>query len=158
MRDAPDLSFYAGDPEVTRYLSFPTQQNIEEAEFFLNKLEGDRQAGRAEAYAIRTRREDRVLGSIAIGLDAHGATLGYCLARGYWGQGIATEALARVLDWLLGPGGLSRAAGFHHIDNTASGRVMEKAGMVLEGTLKRYAVFPNLGPEPADCLLYAKTR
>lgn len=158
LRDAPDLWFYASDPEVTRYLSFPTHQSIEDAEGFLTRLESDRKAGRGESFAIRQRRDDRVLGSIGMDLDEHGATLGYCLARDYWGQGIASEALARVLDWLLGPGGLFRASAYHHVDNAASGRVMQKAGMVLEGRLKRYALFPNLGSEPAECLLYAKTR
>jgi [ribosomal protein S5]-alanine N-acetyltransferase len=33
---------------------------------------------------------------------------------------------------------------------------LERAGFVLEGRLARYAVFPTMGPEPQDSLLYAK--
>ncbi|HEX2285728.1 MAG TPA: N-acetyltransferase, partial [Mycobacterium sp.] len=32
----------------------------------------------------------------------------------------------------------------------------ERAGLPLEGRLVRYAMFPNLSPEPQDCLLFAK--
>jgi [ribosomal protein S5]-alanine N-acetyltransferase len=43
-----------------------------------------------------------------------------------------------------------------HVDNTASGRVLVNAGMTLKGRLARYAVLPNVGPEPQDCLMFAK--
>ncbi|MDG2167667.1 MAG: GNAT family protein [Opitutales bacterium] len=44
------------------------------------------------------------------------------------------------------------------IENPASGRVMEKAGLSLEGTFKRYDIHPNMGDEPRDVHSYAKTR
>ena len=34
--------------------------------------------------------------------------------------------------------------------------IMSEVAQALEGRLARYAVFPNLGPEPRDCLLFAK--
>jgi [ribosomal protein S5]-alanine N-acetyltransferase len=43
-------------------------------------------------------------------------------------------------------------------DNVASGRVLEKVGMQYDGTLRRCAVRPNLGPEPRDAHLYARVR
>jgi hypothetical protein len=36
-----------------------------------------------------------------------------------------------------------------------SARVLERAGLALEGRLVRYAMFPNLSAEPQDCLLFA---
>lgn len=44
------------------------------------------------------------------------------------------------------------------LDNPASARVMEKAGMKFEGLLRRYMVHPNINEEPRDCLMYAATR
>jgi RimJ/RimL family protein N-acetyltransferase len=35
---------------------------------------------------------------------------------------------------------------------------MEKAGFAFEGVLRRWLVFPNLGPEPRDCRMYARVR
>ena len=44
------------------------------------------------------------------------------------------------------------------VENPASARVMEKAGMIREGVLKRWHVCPTIGYEPRDCYVYAKTR
>jgi RimJ/RimL family protein N-acetyltransferase len=44
------------------------------------------------------------------------------------------------------------------VDNAASVRVLEKAGMQREGLLRRFGVHPNTGPESRDCLLYARVR
>jgi RimJ/RimL family protein N-acetyltransferase len=43
-----------------------------------------------------------------------------------------------------------------HVDNERSARLLLRAGFLLEGRLTRHAVYPNLGPEPRDSLLYAK--
>jgi len=43
-----------------------------------------------------------------------------------------------------------------HVDNERSTRVLERAGFVMEGRLARHAVYPTMGPEPQDSLLYAK--
>jgi RimJ/RimL family protein N-acetyltransferase len=44
------------------------------------------------------------------------------------------------------------------VENVASARVLEKVGMVREGVLRRYIVHPNIGPEPRDSIVYARTR
>ena len=44
------------------------------------------------------------------------------------------------------------------VENAGSIRVLEKAGLSLEGTLRRWAVRPNLSPEPRDALVYSKIR
>ena len=35
---------------------------------------------------------------------------------------------------------------------------MEKAGLTFEGVFRRYAVHPNLSPEPRDCRIYARVK
>ena len=35
-------------------------------------------------------------------------------------------------------------------------RVLERSGLVYEGRLARYAMFPNISTEPQDVLQYAK--
>ncbi len=46
------------------------------------------------------------------------------------------EALKAVMDYLFDVVGLNRVAACHDANNAKSGRVMEKAGMKLEGTLR----------------------
>jgi RimJ/RimL family protein N-acetyltransferase len=45
-----------------------------------------------------------------------------------------------------------------HAEHAASVRVMEKAGLAREALLRRWHVFPNLGPDPRDCIVCAKVR
>ncbi|HEX7826046.1 MAG TPA: GNAT family protein, partial [Mycobacterium sp.] len=49
-----------------------------------------------------------------------------------------------------------RVSAYCHVDNPGSAGVLRRCGLTLEGRLVRYAVFPNLGPEPQDCLMFGK--
>jgi len=66
--------------------------------------------------------------------------VGYILSKDYWRQGLMTEALKAVLNYLLQDAGFNRVAAKFVTANPASGRVMAKAGMSYEGTF-RQAVF-----------------
>lgn len=83
---------------------------------------------------------------------------GYVLARPQWGQGLMAEALRFGVDWALSQPEVFRAYSFCDVENPASARVMEKAGMAREGILRRYHTCPNLSPEPRDCILCARVR
>ncbi len=77
------------------------------------------------------------------------------LARDAWGQGYATKALRAIVEVARGAGAL-RLQAFCHPDHAASRRVLEKAGFAREGTLRRYAEFPNLSPgELLDVVCFA---
>jgi RimJ/RimL family protein N-acetyltransferase len=53
---------------------------------------------------------------------------------------------------------LWRVQAYCDVEHRASARVLEKAGLTLEATMRRYLVLPNLGTEPRDVFLYAKVR
>jgi RimJ/RimL family protein N-acetyltransferase len=77
------------------------------------------------------------------------------LAYDAWGAGYATEALAAIRDRAADLG-VERVYALCHPDHRASARVLEKCGFLSEGTLHRYAHFPNLAPgAPSDVLCYA---
>jgi ribosomal-protein-alanine N-acetyltransferase len=83
---------------------------------------------------------------------------GYVLDRSFWGRGLMPEALRFAVDWALAQPEVFRAYAFCDVDNPSSARVMEKAGMIREGVLRRWHVCPNIGPDPRDCILCAKVR
>jgi [ribosomal protein S5]-alanine N-acetyltransferase len=58
--------------------------------------------------------------------------IGYRLARGFWGRGLATEAARAVLDYALGVLGLPRLVSIIDARNGASIRVAEKTGLRYE--------------------------
>ena len=72
------------------------------------------------------------------------ADVGYCIGKAYWGRGIMPEALKAVIKYLFEEVGLNRIAACHDVNNPKSGRVMDKAGMKLEGIWRR-AGKNNLG-------------
>jgi RimJ/RimL family protein N-acetyltransferase len=68
------------------------------------------------------------------------AEIGYWLAEPFWGRGIATEALVAMTGHAIAAHRLTRIYALPFAWNTASCRVLEKAGYVLEGRLRRSAI------------------
>lgn len=68
------------------------------------------------------------------------AEVGYWLAEPFWGRGITSEALAAVTRYAIEQHQLTRLFAVPFAYNTASCRVLEKAGYVLEGRLRRSAI------------------
>ena len=159
--DAPEVfAAYASDPEVTRYLAWRHYTDPELLRTFLAGVARtwSEEEGRHYAWLLSRRDAPGVIGSIGVNFDAHRAMLGYVLARSCWGQGLMVEAVRYVSAWALAQPALYRVWAFCDVENTASARVLEKAGFAPEGRLRRWHVCPTLGPEPRDCLVYARVR
>ena len=90
--------------------------------------------------------------------DRFKAGIGYVLARAYWGQGLMPEAVSAVVSLILADASMYRVEAFCDIENTASARTLEKAGMLREGVMRRFIIHPSLSGEPRDCYLYALTK
>ena len=86
----------------------------------------------------------------------HIIDFGYYLGRPWWGQGFMSEAVGLLVDKAQRDPTVYRVSAYCHVDNTASAAVLRRAGLEFEGRLTRYAVLPNISPEPQDCLLFAK--
>ena len=99
-----------------------------------------------------------LLGSIGGAIQSHRVQFGYCLASDAWGHGYATEAARAFVAEITADPTIWRIQAYCDVENVASARVLEKAGLTLEGTLRRHLVLPNLGNEPRDVLCYAKVR
>ncbi len=83
------------------------------------------------------------------------AEIEYVAGEKAQGHGYITEALKRVIQYLIQEIGYYRIEGVCNIENTASARVMEKAGMVLEGTLRGRALNLNEAGNPGDLRIYS---
>ncbi len=62
--------------------------------------------------------------------------VGYWIGVDFWGMGIATECLRAVLNFASEFKIARFVFGTHFADNPASGRTMEKAGMISEGEVE----------------------
>ena len=157
-RDAKAVfSRYASDPEVTRFVGWPTHRSIAQTRAFLAFSETEWARWPAGPYLIESRDDGRVLGSTGLNFETrHRAATGYVLARDAWGLGFATEALRAMVALAAGLG-VRRLHALCHPEHVASRHVLEKGGFDLEGRLRRHTEFPNLQPgESADVLCYVR--
>lgn len=158
MTDATSVYAYASDPEVTRYLSFPTHRSVADAEQFLARCTVRWDSGREFCWLITLKGANEAVGSIACRMGSHGADIGYVLAKAHWRRGFMPEAARAIVDWISAQPAIHRVWSFCDVENAASVRVMEKVGMAREGILRKWFVHPNLSPIPRDCYVYAVVR
>jgi RimJ/RimL family protein N-acetyltransferase len=86
-------------------------------------------------------------------VERFSAEIGYWLGEQYWGRGIVTEALRLVTEHAFSAFNVLRLFALPFADNPGSIRVLEKAGYVCEGTLRRSSV--KFG-QPRDQLMYSR--
>ncbi len=123
------------DPEVMFYINAgaPTPREDVETEVLPAFLRHYRRWPGYGFWAIVRRSDGEFLGWVHLRPD-HGAPddepeLGYRLRRIAWGRGYATEAARAVLDRAFADFGARRVVANTMTVNTASRRVMEKAGL-----------------------------
>jgi RimJ/RimL family protein N-acetyltransferase len=152
------LESYACDPEVTRYLAWRPLQSLEEAEKAIrSRVEGWRK-GVSFSWTILLKEDGTLVGTISLRPQGMRLNMGFVVARPYWGRGYTTEAARSVVEWALAEPGVYRVSAVCDTENLASARVLEKIGMQLEGTLRRWDVHPNISDAPRDCLCYAAVK
>lgn len=150
---------YSADPEVTRFLGWTPHRDAAETRAFLACVtsEWDEAAG-FPAVVVARAAPCKILGMFHPRVMGSRISYGYVLARRAWGRGCASEILSALVQDALSHPAIFRTEAFCDTRNHASARVIEKAGMVHEGVLRRYFIHPNIATEPTDCLLYARTR
>jgi len=149
---------YAQDREVTRHLLWQPHSSVETTREFLEQCKKWWEAATVFPYVITRRTDRELLGMIDCRLHGHRAAFGYVLARRYWGEGLMHEALSALIPVALALPFIFRVEATCDVENRASARTLEKAGLVREGLLRRYTINPNISPEPRDSLMYAITK
>lgn len=131
---------WASDPKVTKYLMWPTHTNSSISEDVVKDWVDSYQKLDYYQWAIVLKNEgDTSIGCIAA-VDSNETVsmlhIGYCLGSSWWHQGITSEALKAVIDFLFEEVGALRIESRHDPHNPNSGAVMKKCGMQYEGTLR----------------------
>lgn len=139
--DRSSLIQHANSPNVALNLrdSFPSPYTEDDAITWLEQMTGPL-AGRHWAIDV----EGAAVGGIGLTPedDLHQGTteIGYWLGEAWWGRGIATAAVATLTRHALTRLGFRRVYATTLLRNAASQRVLEKAGYVREGVLRRSAI------------------
>ena len=145
----------ARDPQVTKYLMWTPHPDVAATRRVitekLNVSADDR------TWVIALRHSDDVVGMTSCRRAArHSVEIGSCIGRRWWGKGLMTEVLTILIAALEADRDVYRVWATCNVENERSAQLLERFGFVQEGRLARHAVYPNLGPEPRDSLLYAK--
>ncbi|MBL8743517.1 MAG: GNAT family N-acetyltransferase, partial [Myxococcales bacterium] len=142
--DVPALFEVFGDPEVTRYWSFSAYERIEQAADLFGRIEQHFAEKTLFQWGIAETASGRVIGTTTlyqVDLRHRRGEIGFALRRDRWGQGLAGEAVARLIDFAFDELALHRLEADADPRNSASLALLERAGFRREGLLReRYHV------------------
>ena len=140
LNDAEAVFAYASNSEVSRYTLWETHRSIEDSRAFLEFATQKYENGGEPDWGIVYRGNGWLVGACGLvnwEAEHARAEVGFVLSREYWGRGLMSEAVRAILRFGFERMNLNRIEARCIAENAASARVMEKAGMVYEGTLRQ---------------------
>jgi len=153
--DAPAIAKHANNRGVWLNLrdAFPHPYGVKDAELWIELLRSEQTRCN---FIIDVNGE--AAGGIGLkrGSDVErvSAELGYWLGEEYWNRGIMSEAVKAISDYGFAHLKLTRIYALPMAHNAASFRVLEKAGFVREGILRRACIKDG---KILDMAMYART-
>ena len=150
--DTDDMYEYACRQDVTKYLTWRPHPDRDYTREYLQYLGSRYASGMFYDWAVIYEPDCKMVGTCgftSFNCTSDSAEVGYVLNPEYWGKGIATEALSRVLEFGFENMGLHRIEARFIQENERSRRVMEKVGMTFEGVMREgmliKGVYQNIG-------------
>ncbi len=154
VKDQPLISAASHDPETQRWLDdepIPTSG----PPIFPDPLATWAQGKRAP-FVIADSATDRALGLISLRVIADGTgSVGVSVFPEGRGQGVGPAALRLVARWAIVESGFQRVEAEADVANTASRRMIEKAGFTREGILRAHCETHGVRH---DCEMFALVR
>lgn len=133
----PMYENWASDPEVTRFLTWPVHTSPEISATVIQSWMDGYSSQSFYQWAITLKDQgNEPIGSISVvslNEENREAEIGYCLGRPWWHQGIMTEALQAVIDYLINLVGVTTIVANYDTRNPNSGAVMRKCNMIFDG-------------------------
>lgn len=142
LSDADEVQRLAGDRAVAdTTLNIPHPYEDGMAEEWIATHRPRFEAGELLNFAVVLRKQNELIGAVGLQIDRRDdrAMLGFWIAKAHWGKGCCTEAGQAVLEYAFAELDLNRICASHLTRNPASGRVMQKLGMVHEGCGRQHA-------------------
>jgi RimJ/RimL family protein N-acetyltransferase len=151
--DGPRVQQLAGDRAIAATtMNIPHPYPDGAAEEWIATHRETFDSGKGANFAVTLRSTGELIGGCGLVIrEIHKrAELGYYIGKQYWGNGYATEAAKAVIQYAFSRG-IHRVFAEHYHTNPASGRVLQKAGMKHEGTLRQHMIKWD---QPMDCEVY----
>ncbi len=151
LSDAPDVQRLAGNwaiADTTLNVPHPYEDGMAEA--WISTHQAKFEAGELVVFAITLKADSELVGAIGFQVDRSfdRAELGYWIGEPFWGLGYCTEAATSIVEYGFAKLELFRLHAGHLERNPASGRVLQKIGMLKEGIarqhIKKWGKFEDL--------------
>ena len=158
IEDKTDLAENLNNMNILNNLrdGLPYPYTEDDAEDFIQAMLS---ADKDKTFAFAITLNDKVIGSIGVfrqeNIHYRTAEIGYYIGEKYWGKGYMTKAVKLTCDFVFSNTDIIRIFAEPFAYNTASCRVLEKAGFVFEGILKSNAVKNG---SIVDMKMYAKVK
>lgn len=147
LADAPALVEMNRQPDMLRFVNEDRAETLTEAVCWIEEQQRYLSEHGYGICALEERKSGGLIGFTGLATPTFlpevlpATDIGWRIRRELWNLGLATEAARAVLDWAHGPLRLPEVLAISNAKNTASIRVMEKAGMVFS----RAASIPETG-------------
>jgi len=140
--DFKSIHTYASKPDVTRYLPFGPNNEMDTQLFLKKVMDYQFQNPRCDyEFAVVLKKNNTLIGGCGIhvtSINNKEGSIGYCYDNEYWGKGYASESTKAIINFGFHKLNLHRIFGTCHPDNMGSAKVMEKVGMIKEGCLREH--------------------
>ena len=140
MEDAEEVyKNYGSDPEVGKYIAYRPCKTIESSIAFVS-IHEIQYLEVPDFYGWAVDLNGEVVGSVGlfhINKEEGSCEIGMSLGSKWWNNGYMTEAVSALIKFAFEEMEAKRVYGSHHIDNKASGRVMQKCGMKFVETVEK---------------------
>lgn len=141
LSDAADVLLFRSDPHVQRY-NGPVYESLEDARASIQETYTELEKQEGISWAVTLKQEDRAIGHFGFhswNQYHRRAEVGYDLARAYWGQRIASEALRAILRFGFERLNLNHIYAGTIADNHESVRLLENIGFHRDGTRRKFS-------------------
>lgn len=142
-------------PSVTKFLTWEAHESIERTRSFIASVMAKYDAGQPTQWAITLKDGGTVIGTVGFGLfhfHHRKAEITALLSPAYAAMGYMSEAMNRVIVYCRDDLRLNRVEGTPEVDHRASEKMLLKAGMTYEGTMRKYTMRKGIA---RDCKMYA---
>ena len=136
--DIADIVEYANNPVIAETtLNIPHPYTEQDAINWLSKGYLGFSDKSEYSFGIEVKATGTFIGGIGLKVNKrfNRAEIGYWLGEPFWNQGFGTEALKPILKFGFESLMLHKIEAHYLVTNVASGRIMDKNGMIREGEL-----------------------
>ena len=143
--DAIRIKSLANNKALADILGLPHPYELKHAKDWIAIQPGQIKDGIEYPLTIVSKEINEVIGTITIRIDKNNnkGELGYWIGTDYWGNGFATEAVNKIIEFGFNDMNLNKIWASALTRNKASSAVLEKAGLQKEGTLRKDKLLHN---------------